>query len=481
MRRLAELLQSKQISSTEIVRGCLERIEETEPVLNAFITVDEEGALAQAAAADRRRAAGEPLSPWDGIPLAVKDNISTSGLRTTCASRFLRNYTPIFDATVVERVKRAGLTIAGKTNLDEFAMGSSTEIRPLVRPKTPMNPLRVAGAFWRFAAAVCRGRQVPLVLGHQNTVNNPHAREQPLDLYASVRGINPVMGGIRYGAVALVHLSEKVKWNPALESGRWRPSCLCLIAGADPRDAVSAGAPGFPVPVWDDTVVRGLRVGVPEEFFSSGLNEEVEKAVKRALQNLADQGAVLQPISLPTNEYAIDTYLTLVTAEASSCLARFDGVRYGERVEAADANTMFAKSRGAGFGHEVKRRIMLGTYVLSASHYEAYYEQAQKVRTLIKQDVARAFQEVDVIVTPTTPTTAFKIGEKRNPLEMYLSDLYTATANLSGVCALSLPCGVDSQGLPIGLQIIAREVISERACVPGGACGRGKRGKGDWK
>jgi aspartyl-tRNA(Asn)/glutamyl-tRNA(Gln) amidotransferase subunit A len=224
-------------------------------------------------------------------------------------------------------------------------------------------------------------------------------------------------------------------------------------------------------------VVRGLRVGVPEEFFSSGLNEEVEKAVKRALQNLADQGAVLQPISLPTNEYAIDTYLTLVTAEASSCLARFDGVRYGERVEAADANTMFAKSRGAGFGHEVKRRIMLGTYVLSASHYEAYYEQAQKVRTLIKQDVARAFQEVDVIVTPTTPTTAFKIGEKRNPLEMYLSDLYTATANLSGVCALSLPCGVDSQGLPIGLQIIGdhfgEELVFQVAHAVEESVGRG--------
>ncbi|HHT43372.1 MAG TPA: Asp-tRNA(Asn)/Glu-tRNA(Gln) amidotransferase subunit GatA [Firmicutes bacterium] len=471
MRRLAELLQSKQISSTEIVRGCLERIEETEPVLNAFITVDEEGALAQAAAADRRRAAGEPLSPWDGIPLAVKDNISTSGLRTTCASRFLRNYTPIFDATVVERVKRAGLPIVGKTNLDEFAMGSSTEYSAFGVTKNPHDPLRVAGGSSGGSAAAVAAEQVPWSLG----TDTGGSIRQPAS-FCGVVGLKPSYGRVsRYGAVALAPSLDQV--GTLARKVEDAAILFSLIAGADPRDAVSAGAPGFPVPVWDDTVVRGLRVGVPEEFFSSGLNEEVEKAVKRALQNLADQGAVLQPISLPTNEYAIDTYLTLVTAEASSCLARFDGVRYGERVEAADANTMFAKSRGAGFGHEVKRRIMLGTYVLSASHYEAYYEQAQKVRTLIKQDVARAFQEVDVIVTPTTPTTAFKIGEKRNPLEMYLSDLYTATANLSGVCALSLPCGVDSQGLPIGLQIIGdhfgEELVFQVAHAVEESVGRG--------
>jgi aspartyl-tRNA(Asn)/glutamyl-tRNA(Gln) amidotransferase subunit A len=471
MRRLAELLQSKQISSTEIVRGCLERIEETEPVLNAFITVDEEGALAQAAAADRRRAAGEPLSPWDGIPLAVKDNISTSGLRTTCASRFLRNYTPIFDATVVERVKRAGLPIVGKTNLDEFAMGSSTEYSAFGVTKNPHDPLRVAGGSSGGSAAAVAAEQVPWSLG----TDTGGSIRQPAS-FCGVVGLKPSYGRVsRYGAVALAPSLDQV--GTLARKVEDAAILFSLIAGADPRDAVSAGAPGFPVLVWDDTVVRGLRVGVPEEFFSSGLNEEVEKAVKRALQNLADQGAVLQPISLPTNEYAIDTYLTLVTAEASSCLARFDGVRYGERVEAADANTMFAKSRGAGFGHEVKRRIMLGTYVLSASHYEAYYEQAQKVRTLIKQDVARAFQEVDVIVTPTTPTTAFKIGEKRNPLEMYLSDLYTATANLSGVCALSLPCGVDSQGLPIGLQIIGdhfgEELVFQVAHAVEESVGRG--------
>lgn len=448
MRELAELLQTGQVSSTELVIACLEQIKQTDGVINAFLTVDEQGALEQAAQSDARRARGEALSPWDGIPVAIKDNISTRGLRTTCASRILRNYHPVYDATVVERLKQAGLPILGKTNLDEFAMGSSTEYSAFGVTKNPHDPARVAGGSSGGSAAAVAAGQVPWALG----TDTGGSIRQPSS-FCGVVGLKPTYGRVsRYGVVALAPSLDQV--GPLAKTVEEAAALFSLIAGEDPRDATSAGAPAFQVPRWNAAVVQGLRVGVPEEFFSSGLNAEVEAAVRRCLRTLEEQGAVLKPISLATNDYAIDTYLTLVTAEASSCLARFDGVRYGERVAAPDANTMFAKTRGAGFGAEVKRRIMLGTYVLSASHYEAYYEQAQRVRTLIKLEIARAFEQVDVIITPTTPSTAFRIGEKRNPLEMYLSDLYTATANLSGICALSLPCGYDSQGLPIGLQIM---------------------------
>lgn len=455
MNKLAQLLQAGEISSTELVKGCLKRVKEMEPGINAFITIDEEGALAQAAASDARRARGEALSPWDGIPLAVKDNISTQGLRTTCASRFLRNYRPVYDATVVERVKRAGLPILGKTNLDEFAMGSSTEYSAFGVTRNPHDSSRVAGGSSGGSAAAIAAGQVPWALG----TDTGGSIRQPAS-FCGVVGLKPTYGRVsRYGAVALAPSLDQV--GPMAATVEDAAVLFSLIAGEDPRDATSAGAPTFQVPAWNPQVAEGLLVGVPEEFFGVGLHPEVEAAVRRSLRYLEENGAELIPISLATNDYAIDTYLTLVTAEASSCLARFDGVRYGERVAAPDSNTLFAKSRGEGFGPEVKRRIMLGTYVLSASHYEAYYEQAQRVRTLIKLEVAQAFEKVDVIITPTTPTTAFKVGEKRNPLEMYLSDLFTATANLSGICALSLPCGWDSRGLPIGLQIMGNHFQEE--------------------
>ncbi|NMB02289.1 MAG: Asp-tRNA(Asn)/Glu-tRNA(Gln) amidotransferase subunit GatA [Firmicutes bacterium] len=448
MRKLAHLLESKQISSQELVQHYLEQIKKQDPSLNAFITVDEGGALRAAAESDVRRARGQALSPWDGIPIAIKDNISTKGLRTTCASRFLKNYVPIFDATVVTMLKRAGLTILGKTNLDEFAMGSSTEYSAFGVARNPHDPQRVSGGSSGGSAAAVAANEALWALG----TDTGGSIRQPAS-FCGVVGLKPTYGRVsRYGAVALAPSLDQV--GPMAKTVEDTAILFSLIAGADPRDATAANAPAFEIPIWQESVVKGLKVGVPEEFFSSGLNPEVEKAVGNCLAGLEKQGAILEPISLATNVYAIDTYLTLVTAEASSCLARFDGVRYGERVDAPDANTMFAKSRASGFGSEVKRRIMLGTYVLSASHYEAYYEQAQKVRTLIKQDVAKAFAKVDVIITPTTPTTAFKVGEKRNPLEMYLSDLYTATANLSGICALSVPCGQDSKGLPIGIQIM---------------------------
>lgn len=455
MKKLAHLLKTKEISSYETVQHYLEQIKKEEPSLNAFITIDEKGALREAARADERRLRGQELSPWDGIPIAIKDNISTKGLRTTCASRFLHEYEPIFDATVVTRLKEAGLTILGKTNLDEFAMGSSTEYSSFGVVRNPHDLSRVSGGSSGGSAAAVASKGAPWALG----TDTGGSIRQPAS-FCGVVGLKPTYGWVsRYGAVALAPSLDQV--GPMARTVEDTAILFSLIAGADPKDATSINAPQFQIPTWDEGVAQGLRVGVPEEFFSSRLNPEVEQAVKACLKTLEDQGAILKPISLATNVYAIDTYLTLVTAEASSSLARFDGVRYGERVDAEDANTMFAKSRAQGFGSEVKRRIMLGTYVLSASHYEAYYEQAQRVRTLIRQDVASAFNQVDVIITPTTPTTAFRVGEKRDPLEMYLSDLYTAMANLSGICALSLPCGQDAQNLPIGIQIMGNHFAEE--------------------
>jgi aspartyl-tRNA(Asn)/glutamyl-tRNA(Gln) amidotransferase subunit A len=450
MKKLAHFLQTKQISSKDIVRHYLSEISKQESTLNAFITVDERGALAQAEAADERRAQGRPLSPWDGIPIAIKDNISTQGLKTTCASRFLANYRPLFDATVVTRLKEVGLPIIGKTNLDEFAMGSSTEYSAYGVTHNPHDHARVAGGSSGGSAAAVAAGEVPWSLG----TDTGGSIRQPSS-FCGVVGLKPTYGSVsRYGAVALAPSLDVV--GPLAARVEDAAILYSLIAGPDSKDATSASARHFEVPIWDEQFLKGLKVGVPEEFFGEGLNPEVEQAVRRGLRALEQQGAILLPISLSTNDYAIDTYLTLVTAEASSCLARYDGVRYGERALAPDSNTMFAKSRAQGFGPEVKRRIMLGTYVLSASHYEAYYEQAQRVRTLIKQDVLDAFQKVDVIITPTTPTAAFKIGAKQSPLEMYLSDLYTAMANLSGIPALNIPCGKDSKGLPLGMQIMGR-------------------------
>ena len=474
MRKLAQMLHTREVSSEELVKHYLSQIHK-EDKLNAFITIDRTGALQQARAADERRTRGEKRSPWDGIPLAVKDNISTKDLRTTCASRFLANYQPLYDATVVTRLRAAGLPILGKTNLDEFAMGSSTEYSAYGVTRNPHDHERVAGGSSGGSAAAVAGGQIPWSLGTDTggSIRQPAA-------FCGVVGMKPTYGRVsRYGVVALAPSLDQV--GPLASTVEDTAILFSLMAGPDPRDATSANAEPFQVPNWNDQIVKGLRIGVPEEFFSSGLDQEVEQAVRKSLRSLEERGAELQPISLATNIYAIDTYLTIVTAEASSSLARYDGVRYGERVEAEDSNTMFAKSRAAGFGPEVKRRIMLGTYVLSASHYEAYYEQAQRVRTLIRQDVAQALTGVDVIITPTTPSTAFKIGEKQNPLAMYLSDLYTAMANLSGVPALSLPCGVDSEGLPIGIQIMGNhfheELILQVAHVLEQSLGGGSQGE----
>ncbi|HHY10967.1 MAG TPA: Asp-tRNA(Asn)/Glu-tRNA(Gln) amidotransferase subunit GatA [Firmicutes bacterium] len=448
MIKTAQLLETRKISSKELVQKYLERLKEREPELNAFITINEEAALKQAEEADSRRLKNQSLSPWDGIPIAVKDNISTKGLRTTCASRLLADYIPLYDATVICRLKEKGLPLIGKTNLDEFAMGSSTEYSAYGVTRNPSDLKRVAGGSSGGSAAAVAGGQAPWALG----TDTGGSIRQPAS-FCGVVGLKPTYGSIsRYGVVALAPSLDQV--GPLGKNVADTAVLFSLLAGPDKKDATTAKAKPFQVPDWENFSLRGLRIGIPEEFFNAGLNQEVAEALQAGLTALEKLGGRIVPISLAINAYAIDTYLTIVTAEASSSLARYDGVRYGSRKKAADSNTMFAKTRSAGFGAEVKRRIMLGTYVLSAGHYEAYYKRAQKVRTLIKRDVQKAFQKVDLIVTPTTPTTAFKIGEKRNPLEMYLSDLFTALANLSGIPALSLPCGHDSRSLPIGIQLM---------------------------
>ena len=455
MKKLAYLLQSKQVSSIELVEKYLAQIEASEKKLNALITVDKKGALQAAREADQRWKKGENRSPWDGIPIVLKDNISTRGMRTTCASKILADYVPLYDASVVTLLRKQGLPILGKANLDEFAMGSSTEYSSFGVTVNPFDGNRVAGGSSGGSAAAVAAGETPWALGTDTggSIRQPAA-------FCGVVGLKPTYGrGSRYGVVALAPSLDQV--GPLAKTVEDAAILFSILAGTDPKDATSANAQEFNVPNWDDALIKGLKIGIPKEFFGEGLHPEVEEAVRRALQILEEEGALLVPLSLSTNVYAIDTYLTIVTAEASSSLARYDGVRYGQRKEGADSNTMFAKTRGEGFGAEVKRRIMLGTYVLGAGHYEDFYEQAQKVRTLIKDDLQSAWEKADLIITPTTPTTAFKIGEKRNPLEMYLSDLYTAIANLGGIPALSLPCGKDSRSLPIGLQIMANHFQEE--------------------
>jgi aspartyl-tRNA(Asn)/glutamyl-tRNA(Gln) amidotransferase subunit A len=449
MRALAEMLSAGDVTSVELVQHYLDQIRSKDQDIKAFLHVDREGALQAAQAADERRKAGTPLSPWDGIPIAVKDNICTVGMPTTCASRMLKDYYSPFDAEVVTRIKGAGLPILGKTNLDEFAMGSSTEYSAYQITHNPHDLTRVPGGSSGGSAAAVAAGLCPWGLGTDTggSIRQPAA-------FCGVVGLKPTFGRVsRWGLVALASSMDQI--GPMGRTVEDVEILFSLIAGYDQRDSTSCPDSGYEFGNESLGTLAGIRLGIPEEFFGEGLSPEVAARVREAVRRMEDLGAEVRPISLPHSAYSIDTYLTLVTAEASSNLARYDGVRYGLRVEADDAVSMFKQTRTKGFGPEVKRRIMLGTYVLTASHHAAYYEQARRVRTLITQDVESAFEEVDVVVTPTTPSTAFRIGEKQDPLQMYLSDSYTAIANLAGIPALTLPCGKDKLGLPIGIQLMA--------------------------
>jgi aspartyl-tRNA(Asn)/glutamyl-tRNA(Gln) amidotransferase subunit A len=454
----ADLLAKKDVSSVELTRAALARIRATDEAIHAFISVTEDVALAQAAAADARRARGE-TGPLLGIPVGIKDIILTKGIRTTAGSRILENFVAPYDATVTRKLLDAGAVCVGKLNCDEFAMGSSTENSAYMVTRNPWNRERVPGGSSGGSAAAIVARHCLGTLGTDTggSIRQPAA-------CCGIVGMKPTYGRVsRYGVVAYASSLDQV--GPMAQTVTGCAHLLHAIAGHDAHDSTSVNRP---VPDYVGQLrgdsINGLRVGIPREYFVEGMQPEVEQAVRAAVRVLEQLGAHVSEVSLPHTEYAIPAYYLIATAEASSNLARYDGIKYGLRTAEADGLlTMYQRTRAAGFGTEVKRRIMLGTYALSAGYYDAYYLKAQKVRTLIRRDFERVFISQDVIVTPTTPTTAFRIGEKTSdPLQMYLSDIFTISINLAGLPGLSLPCGFDQQGLPIGLQIVGRPFEEER-------------------
>ncbi len=442
-------LQKGDFTSVELTQAYLDRIHALEPKIQAFLNVTTDHALASAKSADQRLQQGD-TSPLLGIPVAIKDVLTTKDIETTCASKILKGYIPPYTATSVQKLFDAGMVMLGKTNTDEFAMGSSTENSGYFTTRNPWDVERVPGGSSGGSAAAVASQMAPVALGTDTggSVRQPAA-------YCGIVAVKPTYGRVsRYGLIAFASSLDSVGvFGQNIED---TALVLQAIAGHDPCDSTSllAEVPDYLTEMRKG--LEGMRVGVPKEYFADGLQPEVAAAVRAAIDQFETLGADVREVSLPNSEHAISTYYLIATAEASSNLARYDGVRYGARKNESTLWDTYRATRGQGFGSEVKRRIMLGTYALSSGYYDAYYLKAQKVRTLIKSDFDRAFEEVDIILGPTTPSTAFKIGEKTDdPLEMYLSDIFTVTANLAGVCALSLPCGFDNQGLPIGLQIHA--------------------------
>ncbi|MBI5957685.1 MAG: Asp-tRNA(Asn)/Glu-tRNA(Gln) amidotransferase subunit GatA [Chloroflexi bacterium] len=441
-------LRAGDISAVQLTQAHLDRIHALDPQIRAFLTITDEKALDAAAQADQRRQQGDD-APLLGIPLAIKDVLITKGVPTTCGSHILEGFVPPYTGTAVQKLFDAGAVMLGKTNTDEFAMGSSTENSGYFTTHNPWDLDRVpGGSSGGSAAAVAAG----MALGALGTDTGGSVR-QPAAL-CGISAIKPSYGRVsRYGLIAFASSLDQIgTFGRTVEDVAL---LLGTIAGHDPRDSTS-----MPLPVPDYSAaltgdIRGLRIGVPKEYFIGGLQPEIERAVRAAIEQMAAGGAEVCEISLPHTEYALPVYYLIAPSEASANLARFDGVRYGPRHSQGEMWPTYKATRGQGFGHEVKRRIMLGTYALSAGYYDAYYLKAQKVRTLIKQDFEQAFEKVDVILSPTTPTTAFKIGEKADdPLQMYLSDVFTLSASLAGIVGAVVPCGYDDDGLPIGLQVI---------------------------
>jgi len=451
---LAELrsgLDKRELSAVEITKAYLERIAATNPGINTFITICNETALAEAEAADRLIAAGR-VSPLTGVPIAAKDIFNTAGLRTTCGSHILENYVSPYDATAISRIKKQNAVIIGKLNMDEFAMGSSNENSAFGPVRNPWDTNCVPGGSSGGSAASVAARQTAAALG----TDTGGSIRQPAS-HCSVVGLKPTYGRVsRYGVVAYASSLDQV--GPVTRDVRDCALLLQAIAGYDPSDSTSVDTPVPDYQAVLDGDLGGVRIGLPKEYFIDGLDTDVRRSVEQAVATYRDLGAEIIEVSLPHTTYAVACYYLIATAEASSNLARYDGVRFGLRAEHAEnLIDMYMQSRAAGFGAEVKRRIMLGTYALSSGYYDAYYLKAQKVRTLIRQDFLEAFEKVDTLLTPVAPTPAFAIGEKVNdPLQMYLSDIYTIPINLAGTCAMSLPCGFSAAGLPIGMQLIGK-------------------------
>lgn len=447
----AKKIKAREISSAELVKACIARIREKDPAVKAFMSVLEKEALARAAEIDGQVAAGKDPGKLAGVPVAIKDNMMITGAKTTCSSKILENYTAPYDAAVIEKLSAAGAVFIGKTNLDEFAMGSSTENSAYFTTKNPWNAAYIPGGSSGGSAAAVSARMAPLALGSDTggSIRQPAA-------CCGVAGMKPTYGRVsRYGLVAFASSLDQIgPFSRTVEDGAL---ALEVIAGPDKRDSTSAGVP---VPDYSASMkkdVKGLRIGLPKEYFIAGLDAEVKAAVEGAVKKLEGLGAKIEEVSLPNSEYAIAVYYIIAPSEASANLARYDGAKYGLRADCSNLLEEYERTRGRGFGAEVKRRIMLGTYALSAGYYDAYYGKAQKVRTLIKRDFDRAFEKVDVIITPTSPTPAFKAGEKSSdPLQMYLSDIFTVPCNLAGLPGMSIPCGFSKAGLPLGLQVLGK-------------------------
>jgi len=453
-----DLLNKKEISAKDVVNSIYQRIDAVEEKVKAFVTITKDAAMKMAVDAQKLIDLSETQNTPSllGIPFAIKDNICTKGIRTTCASKILYNFVPRYESTVTSRLIEQGYILIGKTNMDEFAMGSSTENSAFHVTKNPWCLDRIPGGSSGGSAAAVAADECIAALGS----DTGGSIRQPAAL-CGVVGLKPTYGRVsRYGLVAFASSLDQV--GSITKDVRDAAIVMNIISGNDSRDSTSAplSVPDFTAVLGKD--INGMRIGIPKEYFIEGMDEEVEMSVKEAIKQFELLGAIPVDVSLPHTGYAVATYYILANSEASSNLARYDGVKYGFRAEGRDLMDMYMNTRAQGFGAEVKRRIMLGTYALSSGYYEAYYRKAQQVRTLIKKDFEGAFQKVDIIVTPTSPTAAFRIGEKTaDPLQMYLSDIFTLSVNLAGVPGISMPCGFTSNNLPIGLQLIGRHFDEE--------------------
>ncbi len=448
---IAEAIKKRQISAEEICKETINNIEAIDPKVQAFITLNTQAALEEARRVDKAIAEGTPVGPLAGVPIALKDNLCTRNLPTTCASKMLEGWQPPYNATVVERLKASGMVLVGKVNMDEFAMGSSCENSAFKTTNNPWDLKAVTGGSSGGSAAAVAAGMVPIALGSDTggSIRQPAA-------FCGVLGLKPTYGRVsRYGLVAFASSLDQI--GPMARTSEDLALVMSIIAGHDPKDSTSAE---LAVPDYSSALgnsLAGMKIGLPKEYDNEGIHADIGEALGQARKVLAAQGAQLVDVSLPHTDYCLAAYYLIATAEASSNLARYDGVRYGLRVKGEPLSTMVQTTRAQGFGAEVKRRIMLGTYALSAGYYDAYYKKALQVRTLIQQDFNQAFQHCDVLLTPTSPTVAFKQGEKTDdPLTMYLSDIFTISINLAGLPGLNVPCGFSREGLPIGMQLIGR-------------------------